>query len=137
MSRFYFDESKAVPTPSGAYAQPVVNTDGSQIGGGGSKTAVDILTNDYSVNNVTNAAYYELIASTSGVINFLDIFDTSGEEMIIAVGGAGSEVDQFDIPPGGNVSALPLYIPAGSRISIKSAVTPTVNVGNLTINCLS
>lgn len=137
MSRFYFDESKAVPTPTGQYAQPVVNPDGSTIGGAGSKVTVEILTNDYSVNNVTNAAYFELIASTSGIINFLDIFDTSGEEMIIAVGPAASEVDLFNIPPGGNVSALPLYIPAGSRISIKSKVTPTVSVGNLTINCLS
>lgn len=93
------------------------------------------LFNDYSVTSVTTAAYVQLTASTVSVTNKLEIFDSSGEVMILAVGAAASEVDQLYILPGGN-GPVDLAIPSGSRISIK-AKTATASVGLVAINLYS
>jgi hypothetical protein len=87
---------------------------------------------DYSLSNVTTAAYTQLVASTSAIVSRIEIFDSSGEVMILAVGGAGAEVDQLYIFPGGN-GVLDLAIPASSRISVK-AKTATAIEGYLAIN---
>ncbi len=99
------------------------------------RTKVNIVRNVYSSVNVTTAAYVQLVASTAATINLLDIFDSSGQTLVFAVGAAASEVDQFNIYPGGN-GRIELAIPSGSRLSIK-AVSATANVGELDINCFS
>lgn len=93
------------------------------------------LFNDYSVTSVTTAAYVQLTASTAAVTNKLEIFDSSGEVMILAVGAAASEVDQLYIFPGGN-GPVDLTIASGSRISIK-AKTATASVGLIAVNLYS
>lgn len=109
-----------------------VNVTNSALPAAGGRSAVAIARNDYSSSNVTTSAYVELVASTSDVINQLDVFDSSGRTLVFAVGGSGSEVDQFNIVPGGN-GVVPLRIPAGSRISVK-AVSGTANSGELDIS---
>lgn len=74
--------------------------------------------NIYSSTNITTAAYVQLVASTTSTINYIDIFDSSGQAMIFGVGAAASEVIQAYIPPGGD--QIPLAIPAGSRIAYKA-----------------
>lgn len=101
----------------------------------GGKSKVNIVRNDYSSTNVTSAAYVQLIASTSAASNMLEVFDSSGQTLVLAVGGAGSEVDQFYINPGGN-GQVPLLIPASSRVSIK-AVTATASAGYINLNLYS
>lgn len=91
---------------------------------------------DYAVTNVTTGAYVQLNASTATAINYLSIFDSSGNPMILAVGAPGSEVDQIYVPPGGSVGGYSLYIPAGSRISYK-ALTVNSTSGNLIITGLN
>lgn len=93
------------------------------------------LFNDYTSTSVTTAAYVQLTAATTANINKLEIFDSSGETLILAVGAAASEVDQFYILPGGNGS-VDLFIPAGSRIAIKSK-TATASVGLIAVNLYS
>ena len=88
--------------------------------------------NDYSVTNVLTSAYVELVASTSEEITELDIFDSSGNILVVAFGAASSEVDQFYIYPGGN-GKLPVTIAAGTRVSVKSVNANSV-VGDLVIN---
>ena len=66
-------------------------------------------------------------------MNKLTHFDSSGQAMIIATGGAGSEVDQLYVPPGGG--DFPLLIAAGTRLSIK-ALTATASSGYLLVNLL-
>jgi hypothetical protein len=102
--------------------------------GGGSKTSLHLLRNDYTGTPVTTAAYVQLLASTSDEINQLYIFDSSGKTLVLAVGGAGSEVDKYYIVPGGN-GLINLTIPVGSRLSIK-AVSGTANKGEISITCL-
>lgn len=90
---------------------------------------------DYTAGSVTTAAYTQIIASTSATINLVEVFDSSGEAIILAVGAAASEVDQFYIFPGGN-GPVSLAIPAASRVSIK-AKTSTASVGYQLINFYS
>lgn len=101
----------------------------------GGNTASLISRNDYSSINVTTAAYVQLVASTTNDINKLYIFDSSGQDLLLAVGAAGFEVDQIQISPGGWNAAISLNIPAGSRISVK-AVSGTANQGVLLITGL-
>lgn len=99
------------------------------------RTKVAQLYNDYTSVSVTTGAYVQLTASTASVVNRLEVFDSSGEALILAVGAATSEVDQFYIFPGGN-GIVDLAIPASSRISIK-AKTNTANVGFIAVNLYS
>ena len=99
------------------------------------RSKVAILRNDYSSVNVTTSAYTQLTASTSGTTNRLQIFDSSGQTLVLAVGAAASEVDQIYIFPGGN-GDVELAIASGSRISVK-AVSANATSGELAINLLS
>jgi len=101
-------------------------------GGSSGSSKVFLATNDYSSTNVTTSAYVQLVASTSGAVNHVYIFDSSGSTLVLAVGGSGSEVDQFYIFPGGISSGVPLHINAGSRISIK-AVDTNATTGRIAI----
>lgn len=96
---------------------------------------VQLIRNDYSSTNVTTAAYVQLVASTSNEINRLWIFDSSGQDFVLATGAAASEVDQIEIPPGGWDSPVDLYIASGTRLSIKSK-SATASSGILLITGL-
>ena len=89
--------------------------------------------NSYSSTPVTTSAYVQLVASTSLLTNDLEIFDSSGQGMILATGSSGSEVIQAYIPPGG--ASLKLQIPAGTRVAYK-ALTANASGGYLIINFL-
>lgn len=71
---------------------------------------------------VTSAAYTQLVAALAGECQSVEVFDSSGVSLILAVGAAASEVDQFYIIPGGN-GRVPLRIPSGSRVSVKATGT--------------
>jgi hypothetical protein len=115
---------------SGGTAIPVSVS--SQTGG----AKVLLARNVYSSTNVTTTAYVQITASTSAVINKVYVADTSGSAIILAVGGAGSEVDQLYIGPGGNDSPYLLTIPASSRISIK-ALDTNATQGQFILTALS
>lgn len=112
----------------------VVVDSGNIVASIGGPSVVQFVRNDYSSVNVTTSAYVQLIASTTADVLRLQIFDSSGQTLLLAVGGSGSEVDQFYIFPGGN-GEVSHAIASGSRISVK-AVSATANVGELTINLL-
>lgn len=90
--------------------------------------------NDYTGTSVTTLAYTQAVASTSAATHRLQIFDSSGQTMKLAVGAAGSEVDQIVIPPGG--IDCDLLIPINSRVSLK-AVSAAATVGEIDINFLT
>ena len=89
--------------------------------------------NVYSSTNITTAAYVQLIAATTSAAQNIQIFDSSGQGMILAVGAPGSEVIQAYVAPGGD--AFQLNIPAGSRVAYK-ALTANATAGYLLINLL-
>lgn len=104
-------------------------TDASFIGG---LSAVDTARNDYSSGNVTTSAYTQLVASLGSACKEVEIFDSSGQTLLLATGAAASETDQIYIIPGGN-GRVPLSIAASTRVSVK-AVSATADSGEITIN---
>lgn len=122
-------------TQSGTWTvQPgnTANTTAWLVTQGGRAKANAPIRNDYTGTSVTTGAYVQLVASTSAACSEVEIFDSSGQDLVLAVGAAASEVDQLGIFPGGN-GRVPLAIPASSRISVK-AKSATASVGVLLIN---
>lgn len=122
-------------TQSGTWTvQPgnTANTTAWLISQAGRATANSSAYNDYTSTSVTTAAYTQLVASLTTATSEVEIFDSSGQGMILATGGAGSEVDQIYIFPGGN-GRVPLKIAAGTRVAIK-AKTATASVGYIMVN---
>lgn len=101
----------------------------------GGRSIVARARNVYNTTNVTTGAYVQLVASLGSAVNSVEIFDSSGQTLVLATGGAGSEVDQAFVFPGGN-GRIPLAIAAATRISIR-AVSATANDGEIAINFYS
>lgn len=99
------------------------------------RTAVNLARIDYSSTNVTTGAYVQLLASTSAAVKEVEIFDSSGQTLVLATGGIGSESDKVYIFPGGN-GRIPLSINASTRVAIK-AVSATANAGEISVNFYS
>lgn len=112
-----------------------IASDQTKLPSAGGRSKVAQLYNDYTSTSVTTAAYTQLTASTAADVNKVEVFDSSGQTMILAVGAAASEVDQFYIFPGGQ-GAVDLYIPSGSRIAIK-AKTADASAGYVAVNLFS
>lgn len=100
------------------------------------RSKVLLYRNDYGTVNLTTSAYVQVTASTTGAINRLYIADTSGSAIILATGGAGSEVDQLYIGPGGSDAPYELNIPTGTRVAIK-ALDVNATSGQIIITALS
>jgi hypothetical protein len=90
---------------------------------------------DYTTVNggagVSTSAYTTLVASLSGEVKELYIFDSSGRSLVLATGPAASEVDQVFIEPGGT-GPVRLSIPTSTRLSIK-AVDAAATKGQLLV----
>ncbi len=95
----------------------------------------DSVRNVYNSTNVTTGAWVQLIASTAAAINWLTIFDSSGQTLELGTGGAGVESRVLIIPPGG-VTQVPLRIAAGTRVSIR-AVSGTASTGEIDLSALN
>jgi hypothetical protein len=60
-------------------------------------------------------------------VNYLEIFDSTGETMQLGLGAAGSEVNLFQILPGGNGDKT-VRIESGQRLAITAvSANPTAN----------
>ena len=107
----------------------------SSVGGAGTQDVSKAHFFDYSSDiTVTTAAYTEIIASTSDAVTRVNIFDSSGEIIELALGAAGSETRKMIIPAGGISTAV--LIASGTRVSIKS-LTNDVTEGLLVVNLIS
>lgn len=87
---------------------------------------VDKVIHNYGSSPVGDGAYVQVKASTAAAASKLQIFDSTGEIIIIALGAAASEVDYLYVTPGGN-GLIDVDIPAGTRVSIKKAETGTLS----------
>jgi len=107
----------------------------SSVGGAGTQDISEAYFFDYSSDiTVTNAAYTEIIASTSDAVTRVNIFDSSGEIIELALGAAGGETRKMIIPAGGISTAV--LIASGTRVAIKS-LTNDVSEGLLVVNLIS
>lgn len=88
----------------------------------------------YSSTNVTTGAWVELEDSFVGNATHLEVFDSSGQTMELAIGASGSESAlPFYIIPGGNTQLISCPISAGQRIAIR-AVSASATSGEISIN---
>lgn len=98
----------------------------------GSVPLQKILLNATSTN-ITTAAYVQLDDSLDHTPSFVEIFNSTGSILVLAVGQAGLEQDlSFYIFPGGN-GKIGLILSKGMRISVK-AVDVNATAGFLLIN---
>ena len=90
---------------------------------------------DYAVGGpVDNANFIEIVADT-GLAAFtqIDIFDSSGFVVELAIGAVAGETRKLLISPGGN-GLIPVVIPANSRLSIRAVTGSPIGSGDLVIN---
>lgn len=100
----------------------------------------EIVRNDYTVTPVTTAAFVELDSSImsgikpsrAGHISMVQIFDSSGQTLELAVGPSGSEMVILNIEPGGN-GLIPIFIGNGARLAVR-AISANAVAGELIIN---
>jgi hypothetical protein len=107
----------ALKVDGSAVTQPVSQSGTWSVKPGGLAKANDSVYNDYATNMVDTTSYNQLVPSLSSAVQWVDIFDSSGQAMILATGAAGAEVNVAYIPPGG--ISLNIAIAASTRISIK------------------
>lgn len=93
---------------------------------GSRRTPIQLARNVYSTTNVTTTAYVSLI-TTSSAINSIDIFDSSGQTLVLSTGASGSQVDKMYIVPGGN-GRVDISIPTSTQVWLK-AVSANATVG--------
>ena len=85
----------------------------------------------YSATNVTTSAYVTQWASTPTAASHLQICDTSGQVLKIAVGAATFEFDIATVQVSGCV-VVPIYIAPNTRISLK-AISASATTGYNTL----
>ena len=95
------------------------------------KNIIEAVRIDYSVTTVTTLAWTQVVAATSAGVEWMDIFDSSGETLEVGIGAAGSEVQLGYVIPGGN--SLYNGIPVGTRIALR-AVSANAAVGEFVVN---
>jgi hypothetical protein len=98
------------------------STDGSQgfvpcREGGSGVTPVYL---DSSSTNIVNNSYVQATASTAGAAKAVTVYNGSTAALALAIGGSGSEADKLLIAPSGWTPLQKLFVPSGSRISLKS-----------------
>lgn len=96
------------------------------------KVPITKVRNDYSSSPVSTVAYTHIINSVPATATEIEIFDSSGQTLVVAFGAPGLEVDQLYLIPGGN-GQIPLLVPAGTNVSVK-AVSANATAGELDVN---
>lgn len=89
--------------------------------------------NVFSSTNVGTGAFVELVSSMGKAATAVQFHNSASVAVIIAFGGSGSEEEKFYVPPGGDSPLLPMAIPKGTRLSMKST-SGTINSGILVAN---
>lgn len=121
-------------------AQLCFSTDGSQAlvpcREGGSGIAPGYL--DSSLTNINNSVatwYSPVIASTAADAKAITVYNGGSVTLALATGASGSETDKLMIAPSGWTPAQKLYIPAGTRVSVRSKGA-SVSSGVVLINLI-
>lgn len=108
------------------------NPDGTVIISLANKSAVGLDRLVASVGSpITTAAYTTLVAATASVTE-IEIDNTTGKTLVLAIGPAAGEVDTIYIPTKG-LSRQGLVVPIGSRLSVK-AMGGNATFGEVNVN---
>ena len=92
------------------------------------------LRNVHSSTNVTTTDWVQLDSALDAGASCLEIFDSSGSVLKLAIGASGAEVElPFYIMPGGNSQLIQVPLSAGQRLAVR-AVDTNATTGQLLIN---
>lgn len=80
--------------------------------------------------------FVQVVLSTVGAINSIQVQNQGSTPILIAVGAAASEIVQYIAAAGHDSAVIPLFIPAGSRIAIRSQ-TGTISANYFIINAFA
>lgn len=115
--------------PTKSYKKALASIRIEHLGGGSANLYTDIAAP--SSITVDTSDWTEVFASTGATVKFIEIFDSTGEIMLIGVGPASSETVLFRVIPGGGGYA-PIQVDGATRISIR-AETATPSAGSETV----
>lgn len=89
---------------------------------------------DYAGTSVNSGQYLVIAASLSGDVREIEIFDSSGRDLILSVGAEGQESGQnrMRVFPGG-LDRNPVHFSLGQRLSI-APVGASADSGVLIVN---
>jgi hypothetical protein len=95
--------------------------------------------NVYSTTPILTSAYVQLVSSTVKGISGVSVLNTSAVPIALALGAAGSEVNQIVVPGTAQVAApqvvfYPMSAGYGVRLSAISLGASTGTVGELEVN---
>lgn len=101
----------------------------------GGSTPVQVIRNAYGSTNVTTGAWVQLDSALDQNVSAIEVFDSSGSVLKLAIGASGSEKElPYYILPGGQ-GRVALLLPKGARLAIR-AVDTNATSGQLVINFL-
>ncbi len=119
-------------------AQLCYSTDGSQAlvpcREGGTGIAPGFL-NTTTTNIPNSGAYATAIASTEAASASISVYNPVATPLVLGTGVALAEVDKLQIAPSGWSGPFKLFLPAGTRVSLKSKGAD-VTSGDVQINLL-
>lgn len=87
----------------------------------------------YATSTVTTSNFTLVAGNAAFTTGVCDIFDSSGQTLLLATDSGSTVGAQIRIVPGGN-GVIPLKIVAGSPVSIK-AISANATAGEFDINC--
>lgn len=109
--------------PTGAFLPVQMDANGGQYASQVGRTSVATFRNDYSTGNVTTAAFTTVIASTSGIINEVSLYDSSGQTMRLnyaaSCGALAAGSNEILIPRGGSGS-VSWRVPAAQCVGLQA-----------------
>lgn len=88
---------------------------------------------DSASTNITSSAYVQLLATTSGHVAGIDIANGGAQDLVLALGAAGAEVDWMYIKASTTYQRFNVAISKDMRVSVKS-LGSTLSSGTIVIN---
>lgn len=82
--------------------------------------------------SLVGTASYVAIATVTASVSEVEVFDSSGQTLVLATGTAGGESNRIIVVPGGN-GRVPLIAPPGTRFSLK-ALSSAATAGEADVN---
>lgn len=116
-------------------AQLCYSTDGSQAlipcrDGGVGVTPLKVPT---ATSNVTSAAYTTFPVATSAPSTWVNVYNGSSQEIVIATGTTGTWVDKLYVPATSFSGPVHLFVPSGTWFGVESKGS-TISSGSILIN---
>lgn len=114
------------------YITPRLAEDGSTLASLSITAAQPVEFAGITMQTITTGAYTQLTASLTDDVSEIEVSNSTGKTLVLALGAAASEVDLMIIPTGG-LQRQAVAIANGERVSVR-ALNANTSVGEVNIN---